>query len=176
MGRFSLSFTVLFSFTLLFTATFALPRRAAMPSNTAILLVPGAFHIESTMDLLGGQLQQAGYDTRAMGLVTVNNAHLTIKDDVAALQVKLLDLIEQQGKDILLYLHSYAGMPGSTAIEGFSKAERAAKGQKGGIIGLIYQSAFTPQKGNTLVEMIGGSYAPWQDPNVRRSFFSSPYP
>ena len=37
-------------------------------------------------------------------------------------------LTEEQGKNIVLYLHSYAGLPGSDAIAGLSKAERAAKG------------------------------------------------
>ena len=151
---------------LLSAITLAIPL-GEMPSNTVILLIPGAFHTESAMDLLSGQLQQAGYSTHAMGLVTVNNAQLSIKDDIAAIRSELLDpLVEQQGRDVVLYLHSYAGFPGSTVIEGLSKAERTAKGQAGGIIGLIYQSAFTPKEGDTLLQLIGGSYPPWQDPNV----------
>ena len=139
-----------------------------MSSNPTIILITGAFHVDSHMHFLSSQLEQDGYSTRTMGLVTVNNARLSVEDDVTALRTQLLiPLIKQQGKDVVLYLHSYAGIPGSTAIEGFSKAQRAAKGQKGGIIGLIYQSAFTPTEGRTLIQMIGGAYAPWQDPHVR---------
>lgn len=65
----------------------------------------------------------------------------------------------------MLYLHSYAGFPGSTAIAGVSKVERRAAGLQGGIIGLIFQSAFVPKVGNTLLKMIGGNYAPWQAPD-----------
>ncbi|KAL8679030.1 MAG: hypothetical protein Q9186_004658 [Xanthomendoza sp. 1 TL-2023] len=139
-----------------------------MDSNAVIVLVPGACHCEKIMDLLSHQLLQAGYPTLTLGLVTVNQPELTIKDDAAALIDKVLHpLIEEQSKEVVLYLHSYAGFPGSTAIKGFSKAERKAAGKRGGILGLIYQSAFIPQPGNTLREMIGGFYAPWQDPNTQ---------
>lgn len=147
---------------------------STMPFNPTILLVTGAFHVDSAMDILGGRLQQAGYNTRSLGLKTVGNPDLTINDDAAELQKKLLyPLIEEQGKDVVLYLHSYAGFPGSAAIHGLSKKERFAKGKKGGIIGLIYQSAFIPKEGDTLLKMIGGAYAPWQSPDVRAMFFFS---
>ncbi|KAL8845865.1 MAG: hypothetical protein Q9221_009002 [Calogaya cf. arnoldii] len=123
------------------------------------------------MDLFSSQLKEAGYETRTFGLVTVNQPKFNIQDDAAALTGEvLLPLIEEQGKDIVLYLHSYAGFPGSSAIKGFSKTERLAAGKRGGILGLIYQSAFVPRPGDTLKQMIGGSYAPWQDPNTQTGF------
>ena len=141
--------------------------RGKMDSLPTIVLVPGAFHIAPIMDVLSFQLREIGYNTQTFGLVTVDRPKVTVQDDVIALVGQVLSpLIEQQGKDVLLYLHSYAGFPGSTAIEGLSKSERLAAGKKGGIIGLIYQSAFIPKPGDTLLEMIGGSYAPWQDPSV----------
>ena len=139
-----------------------------MSLNTSIALVPGAFHDSSVMDILRGKLQQAGYNTCCMTLKSVGKSGISINDDVIALKTELLDpVVEEQGKDVVLYLHSYAGFPGSAAIRGFSKSERSAQGKKGGIIGLIYQSAFIPKEGSTLFEMIGGSYAAWQSPDVR---------
>lgn len=143
-----------------------------MSLNPTIVLVTGAFHVDSAVDILGGRLQEAGYNTRSLGLRTVGNSGLTPNDDATFLEKELLfPLIEQQGKDVVLYLHSYAGFPGSVAIHGLSKQERSAQGKKGGIVGLIYQSAFIPKEGDTLVKMIGGSYAPWQSPNVCAMFF-----
>lgn len=99
--------------------------------------------------------------------MTVDQPTLSIGDDVAALTTEvLLPLIEEQRKDVLLYLHSYAGFPGSAAIKGLSKAEPLGTGKNGGVIGLIYQSAFVPQEGQTLLDMIGGSYASWHKPDV----------
>ena len=138
-----------------------------MDSSPIIVLVPGAFHVEPIMDILDYQLKDAGYNSQTFGLVTVNNPKLSIQDDASALERSVLyTLIEQQGRDVVLYLHSYAGFPGSIAIKGYSKAERLAAGKRGGIAGLIYQSAFVPKEGNTLPQMLGGQYAPWQDPNV----------
>ena len=154
-------------------AAFALPSYSApflnMSSSASptIVLVPGAFHVDSSMDLLGAQMAQAGYNTRTMGLITVNHPKVNVQADAVELLITILSpLIEQQGKDVVLYLHSYAGFPGSTVIKGLSKQERLAAGKQGGILGLIYQSAFIPKEGNTLLQMIGGSYAPWQDANV----------
>ena len=141
---------------------------AALPT---IVLVPGAFHVDSAMDVLGAELEKSGYNTRTFGLITVNNPKVRVQDDAVALRLEILaPLIEQQGKDIVVYLHSYAGFPGSAAIKGLSKDERLAAGKQGGILGLIYQSAFVPKPGNTLLQMIGGQYAPWQDPDVCESF------
>lgn len=147
---------------------FGAPLGNSNMSSPTIVLVPGAFHVDSAMDILGAQLAQAGYNTRTFGLLTVNRPRLTVNDDAAALRLALLHpLIEEQGKDVVLYLHSYAGFPGSVATAGLSKAERLAAGKPGGILGLIYQSAFIPKQGDTLLKMIGGSYAPWQDPNTQ---------
>ncbi|KAL8688713.1 MAG: hypothetical protein Q9218_005447 [Villophora microphyllina] len=134
----------------------------------SIVLIPGAFHLQPALDLLSEELKSSGFSTQSFRLVTVDQPKLSIQDDAAALATKvLLPLIEQQGKDVVLYLHSYAGFPGSTAIKGLSKAERLATGKPGGILGLIYQSAFIPLEGDTLLQMIGGKYAPWQDPNTQ---------
>ena len=164
----SLTFTLLLSGLLLHTV-FCSPV-FNMPALT-IVLVPGAFHVDSAMDLLGAQLQRKGYNTRTWGLKTVNKPNVSVREDSLLLAEGILKpLIEQQSKDVVLYLHSYAGFPGSAAIAGFSKAERSAKGLQGGIIGLIYQSAFVPKEGDTLLQMIGGKYAPWQEPDVSRSY------
>ncbi|KAL9600822.1 MAG: hypothetical protein Q9219_002960 [cf. Caloplaca sp. 3 TL-2023] len=118
------------------------------------------------MQTFSQELQHIGYETQIVGLVTVDQPNRTIQDDVSALNKTLLSLLDEQGKDIVLYLHSYAGFPGSAAIAGLSKAERLAAGQKGGILGLIYQSAFIPKQGDTLLKMIGGEYPPWQAPDA----------
>lgn len=107
-----------------------------------------------------------------MTLKTVDTPGLSINEDTTALRMELLDpLIEQQGRHAVLYLHSYAGFPGSAAICGLSQQQRSTQGKKGGIIGLVYQSAFIhlliiPKQGSSLVEMIGGSYAAWQSPDM----------
>ncbi|KAL8938658.1 MAG: hypothetical protein Q9216_003778 [Gyalolechia sp. 2 TL-2023] len=124
------------------------------------------------MDDLRTQLEEAGYTAHIQGLVTVNQPKNSIQNDVVAIEEVLRLLVEKQGRDVVLYLHSYAGFPGSVAIKGLSRTERLATGKRGGILGLIYQSAFIPKQGDTLLKMIGGSYAPWQDPNPETGLVS----
>ena len=159
----------LFFLSLLLAFAFSAPtNRTCQATNPTVVFVAGAFSIDSGMDVISAQLQQAGYGTRTRGLSSVNQPGLTVQDDTTALRQGLLaSLIEEQEKDIVLYLHSYAGFPGSVAIVGLSKRERTAKGQLGGIVGLIYQSAFIPHEGDTLLRMIDGHYASWQTVNVR---------
>lgn len=135
-------------------------------SALTIALVPGAFHGEWAMDLLAAQLQGRGYDTRTWGLKTVNKPNVSVEEDSTLLAEGLLKPLVEQCKDVVLYLHSYAGFPGSVAIAGLSKVERSSKGLQGGIIGLIFQSAFVPKAGDTILKMLGGNYAPWQDLDV----------
>ncbi|KAI4176277.1 MAG: hypothetical protein LQ343_001015 [Gyalolechia ehrenbergii] len=122
------------------------------------------------MDLLAARLEQSGYRTRTWGLVSVDRPDLSVKDDIAALTNGLLrPLIVDEHRDIVLYLHSYAGFPCSAAIAGLSKSERSAKRQEGGIVGLVYQSAFVPIEGDTVLGMLGGKPVAWQELNVSPS-------
>ena len=62
------------------------------------------------------------------------------------------------GKDIVLAMHSYGGMPGPVAAKGLSKTERADAGKPGDIIGLIFLSALVAFEGKSLVASVGGTF------------------
>ncbi|KAL9003167.1 MAG: hypothetical protein Q9188_003954 [Gyalolechia gomerana] len=138
-----------------------------MHLTPTIVLVSGAYHVPSMMDLLAARLEQSGYRTRTSGLVSVDRPDLSVEDDIAALTNDLLrPLIVEEHRDIVLYLHSYAAFPCSAAIAGLSKSERSTKRQEGGIVGLVYQSAFIPIEGDTVLGMLGGKLAAWQEVNA----------
>lgn len=65
------------------------------------------------------------------------------------------------GKEIVLVMHSYGGMPGGAAAYGLSKQERSAVGLRGGIIGLVYIAALIARQGDALVDMMGGQLHEW---------------
>lgn len=141
-----------------------------MTPKPIIVLVSGAFHLGSSMKLLSAELERMGWESRTMGLVTVNRADLTVKDDIATLNNEVLDpLIVKEGRDIILCLHSYAGFVASAAIAGMSKSERSATGRQGGIVGLIYMCAFCPTEGDTILGMVGGNPPPWMEVDVSPS-------
>ncbi|KAE8361454.1 Alpha/beta hydrolase fold-1 [Aspergillus caelatus] len=72
----------------------------------------------------------------------------TIEDDVALIRDIAQSLV-QKGKEVFAVMHSYGGMVGTDALEGL------------GIQRLIYLAAFVPFYGKNLVDMCGGSMAPF---------------
>ena len=59
----------------------------------------------------------------------------------------------ENGKDVILILHSYAGIPGCSALKDMSKKEREAGNKKGGVTGLLFVAA--------LLTPVGVPYAKW---------------
>jgi len=135
-------------------------------SKPTIVMFAGAFHQKEHLKLVLPLLKAKGYPIISETLSTVNNSAVTLTDDIAQMHGIFTPLFAED-KDVVLVIHSYAGMPGSAAIKGISKAERASKGLPGGLIGVVYESAFIPAEGVSLVDIIGG-FAAWQNPDVRR--------
>jgi hypothetical protein len=61
---------------------------------------------------------------------------------------KLLD----NGDDVLMVMHSYAGVPGTESLEGFGKKERQAEERQSGVVGLVYMCAFMLWEGARILE------------------------
>jgi len=140
-------------------------------SKPTIVMFAGAFHQKEHLKLVLPIIEAKGYPIISQTLSTVNDSALTLTDDIAQMHGIFTPLFAKD-KDVVLVIHSYAGMPGSAAIKGLSKAERASNGLLGGIIGVIYESAFIPAEGVSLVDIIGG-FATWQNPDVRILFLDS---
>ncbi|RMZ90216.1 hypothetical protein DV736_g2540, partial [Chaetothyriales sp. CBS 134916] len=79
----------------------------------------------------------------------------TMYDDAAAIASKITSLADDDGKDVVLVLSSYGGLPGTEAAYGLSKAARAKRGLKGGIIALVYIAAFLPTVGDSTKGLAG---------------------
>ncbi|OOF92058.1 hypothetical protein ASPCADRAFT_509554 [Aspergillus carbonarius ITEM 5010] len=133
-----------------------------MPSAPTIVLVPGAWCTPIIYDPLRAILT-------SRGLSSISPAHpsigaeppsKTLADDVAHLRSELVALIEE-GKDVVVVLHSYGGVVGSGAVEGLGKEQRAQQGKQGGVVLVVYMSAFVLPKGMSLLDMLGGRFLPF---------------
>ena len=62
---------------------------------------------------------------------------------------------------MILVAHSYGGIPAGGAAYGLSKYAREKDGRKGGIVGLVYMSAFVVPEGLSLLDYFGGKHAPY---------------
>ena len=63
--------------------------------------------------------------------------------------------------EIVLVMHSYGGVVGSSAAKGFWRKERKEKGKDGGIIHLVYIAAIVLDEGISLKAGLGGELPPW---------------
>lgn len=136
-----------------------------MPNaKPAILLVHGAWHLPSAYDYLVPHLAKAGYEVERVTLPSVStNTPLPDKSqDVAAVRASIQSLAEAD-KDVVLVVHSYGGIPGSDAAEGMAKEARAATGKRGGIVHIVYLTAFVCAERECLVDAQRGEHADFID-------------
>lgn len=140
-----------------------------MSSKPVIVLVPGAWHSPDCFRLLTRELEAAGYEIKASTHATVGAATPTqdFWPDVENIQQVLKPLAEQ-GKDILLLVHSYGGVVGSQAVQGYLKSEREKAGKKGGVSHIYFCCAFALPEGTSLMDGLNNQDLPWWDVNDAR--------
>lgn len=150
------------------SSTFTHPQYLAAMDITkpTIVLVPGAFHVHSCLDQVIAEFHSAGYETRTATLRSVNSASASATDDFTLIREELLLHLIDDEKDVVVVFHSYAGVPGGTAIMGLCKNERTSNGEESGVIGLVYMCALIAKEGTSPYDMAGGQWAPWQKADV----------
>lgn len=78
-----------------------------------------------------------------------------INPDTQYLRSHVVEPLLEEGKDIVIFMHSYGGAYGPGCLEGISKKKREAKGLKGGVIAGIFNAAFVAPKGTTPLNAMG---------------------
>lgn len=79
----------------------------------------------------------------------------SLEPEVEYIRNTVIPLLEQ-GKEIVVLMHSYGGFTGSATLRGLSKAERHGKGLNGGIIALVYLAAWMLDEGQSVIGSGGG--------------------
>lgn len=137
--------------------------------KTTFVIVPGAWHPASLYGDFVSRLQEAGYGAVVATYPSCESQSpktATCEQDTKVLRQQCLSLIEDGGQNLLLVCHSYGGIPGGGAACGLSKEERLQEGKQGGIIGLVYMSAFVVPEGSSLLDFLGGKHAPYLVPDT----------
>ncbi|KAK5689260.1 hypothetical protein LTR17_026387 [Elasticomyces elasticus] len=124
-----------------------------------ILFVPGACTAPSCYKLVVLLLTERGYPTVQAPLPSNNldypAVHTAESDGLSFLNGYLLPLIKE-GKDVIVFAHSFGATCLSGSKSNISKTARKAKGEAGGIVGIIYISGRLPPDGVSLIEYSGG--------------------
>lgn len=117
-------------------------------SKPTYVLLPGAWHSPDIYKDVVDSLAKHGYPAISLRLPSFDAtpAHYDFSADVAAIRTCLDELVSQD-KDVILVVHSYAGLPGGEATRDLGKKEREAQGLKGGIIRYVVINGFVAPPG-----------------------------
>ncbi|KAE8140481.1 Alpha/beta hydrolase fold-1 [Aspergillus pseudotamarii] len=121
------------------------------PRPPTFLIIHGSWHYPELYGTFCKAVENRGTEVVCPRLPSCSGELLptkTIEDDVALVRDIAQSLV-QEGKEVFAVMHSYGGMVGTDALAGL------------GIQRLIYLAAFVPFSGNSLVDMFGGSLAPF---------------
>lgn len=116
-------------------------------SKPTILLVGGAWHTADYLGPLATVLEVSGYPAVPLGLPSVGAIppKPDFGDDVALVRSTVSKLISE-GKRVLAVLHSYGGIVGTEALQGFNDASKDGAGV---LLGLLYIATMLPKKGDS---------------------------
>ncbi len=129
-----------------------------------LVIIPAAWHSPWHYGTYIDQLRSAGYTSVSERLPSCNSPNprdQSVATDADFIRARLLMPAIEAGREVVVIMHSYSGGPGSVAAKGLSVADRRAAGRSGGVLGLIFISAFVAHEGQTLVSGSGGQLAPW---------------
>ena len=148
---------------------------AMSTKKPTIVIVHGAWQLAVGYEAFAEKLKALGYPTEVVPLPSVGGTETPLQglpEDTAAVRKALAKLVHD-GLEVLLLCHSYGGVVGSCAVEGFDFGSRKKEGKSGGVIMTVYMSAFMIRKGETLLDMLGNPL-PWMHIKVNiSSRFSS---
>jgi pimeloyl-ACP methyl ester carboxylesterase len=150
-------------------------------AKPTILFIPGSLALPEFYSSILDPVAEAGYDVKALHLPSVGPTGgqggacppPSMEDDAAFIASHVRDLVDQ-GKDVIIFAHSYGGIPATQSTKGLSKHERQQQGKPGGVVRLAYITALVPDLGENAV----GLTARYQDeqnqvemkPDVRPCF------
>ncbi|TYC01616.1 alpha/beta hydrolase [Micromonospora sp. WP24] len=111
------------------------------PQRPTLVLVPGAWHLPSTFDLLRGELDALGYASRAVKLPTTGpDPRGGLRDDAEAIRAA----VEAIDGPVVVVAHSYGGIPATEGIAGLSNVRH-----------LVYLAAYVPDVNESMFTLHG---------------------
>lgn len=118
-------------------------------------LVPGSFATTIMYDKVIPILEKAGYTVHPIELLSANDGSRLpppkMEDDANEIHQQLLTLLDS-GKNVILCVQSYSGIPGSQACKGLSRTERGSGCSA--VIGIVYAASYIPDVGESIRSMM----------------------
>lgn len=144
-------------------------RRSVISEKPTVVVVTGAWHSPSHYSSFLEALHSSGHPSRCLALPSLNPrdpSKVSAALDATFVREQMLLPLIDEGKDVLLVIHSYGALPGSAAAKDLSTTERRSKGLKGGIIGQVFVAGLVAQTGESMLSSIGGKWLDFMVPDV----------
>ncbi|CEL06415.1 hypothetical protein ASPCAL07520 [Aspergillus calidoustus] len=146
-------------------------------SKPTILLIPGAWHRGSTWERVAALLRTQVYPVETLTLPSAGGpTSTTVADDAAYIQKRYLDDLIYQGKDVVVVMHSYGGIPGTESVKGRTRKDVAVQDRKGGVVALVYVAAFIISAGQSIDSWLPDGAASIMTFDGEKSYFANPLP
>lgn len=135
-----------------------------MTAKPTLLFVPGAWHKTACYAPVIEALNKHGYATATAELASVGPKPglETWADDICNISAVLSTLVNE-GKRVIVVCHSYGSLPSGEAVKEYLLRTREAEGKKGGVVHMVYISAFVLPPQTSLMDALGGNDLPWFD-------------
>lgn len=130
-----------------------------MVEKPVFLFVPGAWHSPRSYDAVAKLLAAQGYKYKYVHLASVGASHQIQPNDadVQIIQNATQDLLDE-GKNVVLVMHSYGGAVGSEAMKYFiDEATGQFREQKNAakVVRMVWLASFVLPKGGSLMAALG---------------------
>ncbi|KAK8069350.1 alpha/beta-hydrolase [Apiospora phragmitis] len=116
------------------------PTQNALPT---VAIIAGAWQNPSNYEPLRHALADRGYESVCLSPPSTSLPHgdTDLEADIAFVHDKVLLPLVDEGKDVIVLCHSFAGVYGGSAVKDLAKATYAQAGKAGGIIAVVYLAA-----------------------------------
>ncbi|RDW56846.1 hypothetical protein BP5796_12913 [Coleophoma crateriformis] len=128
----------------------------------AFVLVPSSFSGKAMYENLVSKIESFDYEVFCVSLDTTIDQGIvpelrppaaTMEDDASSIS-RMLTMLADEGKDIILAGHCYGTIPMTESCRDMTKFRRIMKGKTGGVVGLLYISGLIPKIGQSMMSML----------------------
>ncbi|KAI1768026.1 alpha/beta-hydrolase [Hypoxylon sp. FL1150] len=136
----------------------------ASPTKPTVVLLQGTFQLPEVYHKFAALIESRGFPVVQPSYPSLTDqdspdfTKKTLTDDVAVVEAAIEQLVDGEGKTVLVAMHSYGGLIGAEAVpEDLTLQSRQARGLPGGVAYLFYVSAFVLPMGQSVATVVGDS-------------------
>ncbi|KAK1148112.1 hypothetical protein N8T08_010751 [Aspergillus melleus] len=149
-----------------------------MTTKPTLIFAPGAWYPPTAFNPIIEKLNAHGYTSHTVAFPSIQQTPAVedLQPDIETVR-SLVEAEANTGKDVVVISHSWSGLPVNSALDGLSKADREKEGKTGGVVRLVFISAFIPDVGQSLIGAFGGTPPDWyiRDEENRTVSASDPF-